>query len=75
MKKPKLLANVGAGRKASGVNQSVFWTRFGVTQSGGSRYESGRNMPAPLKMLLWLYDNGRIDDKALGDAKKALAKK
>lgn len=75
MKKSKLLADVATARKASGDNQSVFWTKFGVTQSGGSRYESGRNMPAPLKMLLWLYDTGRIDDKALADAKKALARK
>jgi len=29
-------------RKTSGMNQQAFWTRFGITQSGGSRYESGR---------------------------------
>ena len=75
MAKAKLLANVGAARKAAGVNQSEFWMKFGVTQSGGSRYESGRNIPAPLKMLMWLLDADRITDKDLADAKKALAKK
>jgi len=74
MKKTKLLSDVAAGRRATGANQSVFWSKFGVTQSGGSRYESGRTMPAPLKELIWLYDSGRIDDKDLEDAKKALSR-
>ena len=34
------------------LNQSQFWTAIGVTQSGGSRYESGRNIPRPVQMLL-----------------------
>ena len=75
MKKPKLLADVGAARRASGANQSAFWTKFGVTQSGRSRYESGRNLPKPLKVMLWLYEAGRITDKDLEDASKGLAKK
>lgn len=75
MKKSKLLADVAAARRTSGANQSEFWTKFGVTQSGGSRYESGRNMPTPLKLVLWLYDTGRISDKDLDDAKKGLSKK
>ena len=75
MKKVKLLADVGTARRASGVNQSVFWTKLGVTQSGGSRYESGRAMPKPLRMMLWLIDAGRITDKDLEDAIKGLAKK
>ena len=29
-------------RVKAGLNQSQFWSRIGVTQSGGSRYESGR---------------------------------
>ena len=36
-------------RKKLSLNQSDFWTPFGVTQSGGSRYESGRNIPARCK--------------------------
>lgn len=39
-------------RKKLSLNQSDFWTPFGVTQSGGSRYESGRNIPRPVQMLL-----------------------
>lgn len=34
------------------LNQAEFWGRFGVTQSGGSRYESGRGMPKPVQILL-----------------------
>jgi DNA-binding transcriptional regulator YiaG len=39
-------------RKKSGMNQREFWSLFGVTQSGGSRYESGRDLPGPLNVLL-----------------------
>ena len=39
-------------RKKLHLNQSDFWTPFGVTQSGGSRYESGRNIPRPVQILL-----------------------
>ncbi|XZG68728.1 helix-turn-helix domain-containing protein [Chitinibacteraceae bacterium HSL-7] len=35
-----------------GLNQEQFWERLGVTQSGGSRYESGRSMPKPVKKLM-----------------------
>ena len=34
------------------LNQTEFWRRVGVSQSGGSRYESGRNIPRPVQMLL-----------------------
>jgi DNA-binding transcriptional regulator YiaG len=59
-------------RKQSGANQSAFWTRFGVTQSGGSRYESGRNIPTPTSMLMWLRETERITDQDLADAMKAV---
>ena len=39
-------------RRQLGLNQHEFWSRIGVTQSGGSRYESGRNMPRPVQELL-----------------------
>lgn len=39
-------------REASGLNQNKFWPPLGVTQSGGSRYESGRTRPKPLKILM-----------------------
>lgn len=42
-------------RKSLGLNQSQFWRLFGVTQSGGSRYEDTRDIPASTAMLLILY--------------------
>lgn len=39
-------------RQKAGTNQSVFWSRVGLGQSAGSRYESGRNIPRPVQMLL-----------------------
>ena len=41
-------------RRKLGLNQQQFWSKIGVTQSGGSRYESGRNMPKPVRELLRL---------------------
>ena len=52
-------------RKSTGMNQSDFWKRFGVTQSGGSRYESGRNMPTPLKVLMQAWIDHVVDDAML----------
>ncbi len=37
-----------------GLNQQQFWSAVGVTQSGGSRYESGRSMPKPVRELVRL---------------------
>jgi transcriptional regulator with XRE-family HTH domain len=48
-------------RQRLGLNQQEFWTRIGVTQSGGSRYESGRNMPKPVRELLRLVHIEQID--------------
>lgn len=39
-------------RHKLGLNQQQFWPMIGVTQSGGSRYESGRRMPRPVRELL-----------------------
>ncbi|WP_434776914.1 helix-turn-helix domain-containing protein [Neisseria sp. Ec49-e6-T10] len=41
-------------RKKLGLNQQEFWSQIGVTQSGGSRYESGRSMPKAVRELLRL---------------------
>lgn len=48
-------------RRKMGVNQQTFWSKLGVTQSGGSRYESGRNMPRPVQHLLRLVHVEQID--------------
>ena len=41
-----------AMRQKTGLNQTQFWQRVGIGQSAGSRYESGRNIPRPVQMLL-----------------------
>ena len=42
-----------AMRKKLELTQSTFWSRVGVTQWGGSRYEpGGRKIPRPVKILL-----------------------
>ena len=48
-------------RRKLGLNQEQFWTKIGVTQSGGSRYESGREMPKPVRELLRLVHIEQID--------------
>ena len=72
-RKPNL-ADFVASRKAQGLNQSEFWSRYGVTQSGGSRYESGRAMPGPLKLLVQLHLAGVVTEADLVAARKALDK-
>ena len=44
--------NVRKLRKTLGLNQTEFWGRIEVTQSGGSRYENGRPLPPPVRKLL-----------------------
>lgn len=48
-------------RRKLGLNQQQFWSKLGVTQSGGSRYESGRNIPRPVQQLLRLVHVEQID--------------
>lgn len=48
-------------RRRLHMNQQEFWSRIGVTQSGGSRYESGRTMPKPVRELLRLVHIERIE--------------
>ena len=48
-------------RRKLGLNQHDFWSKVGVTQSGGSRYESGRNMPRPVRELVRLVHIEQID--------------
>jgi predicted transcriptional regulator len=52
-------------RRRLGLNQQDFWGRIGVTQSGGSRYESGRNMPKPVQELLRVVHVDQIDLKKI----------
>ncbi len=52
-------------------NQTKFWQRFGVTQSRGSRFELGKEIPPPVTILIKLYVEGVIQD---GDLKRARRK-
>jgi len=54
-------------RQRLSMNQQEFWARIGVTQSGGSRYESGRKMPKPVRELLRLV---HIEGMELANAKR-----
>ena len=42
-------------RGEAGLTQEEFWARVGITQSGGSRYETGaRQLPESISLLLLL---------------------
>jgi hypothetical protein len=43
-------------------SQATFWARFGVTQSSGSRFETGLGVPPPVALLVKLYVNGKLSD-------------
>ena len=64
------LGNLAALRKDFSENQETFWRRFGVTQSGGSRYESGRNIPTPIAILVALWATGKINEDVLAQVRK-----
>lgn len=51
-----------------GLTQGEFWAPVGVSQSGGSRYESGRKLPAAISTLLHLVHIEGIDLKNLKGA-------
>lgn len=61
-----------AYRKKKKESQRRFWARFGVTQSRGSRFESGAEIPAPVSILLGLYFTKTISDGDLGRAERVL---
>jgi len=61
-------------RNMVGMNQAEFWSPLGVTQSGGSRYESGRNIPAPVQRLYFLtYVVGVTDGLSVKERKALLS--
>ena len=63
------LSNPAELRKKAGENQATYWRKFGVTQSGGSRYEQGRNIPSPTKLLMALHASGKVSDDDLAHAR------
>ncbi|WP_199545240.1 helix-turn-helix domain-containing protein [Paraburkholderia kururiensis] len=66
------LVHIIAYRKRKKESQGRFWARFGVTQSRGSRFESGAEIPAPVLILLGLYFNKTVSDGDLGRAERML---
>ena len=62
MAAPKLVfstpAEIKLFRRKNEMSQAEFWSRIGVTQSGGSRYESGRSIPRPVQQLLHVVYGG-----------------
>lgn len=54
-------------RQKLGLNQSEFWAPFQTTQSGGSRYESGRDIPNPVQVLLNIAFNTDAKATAIFD--------
>ena len=55
------IENIRDIRKKSGLTQTEFWAAIGVTQSGGSRYESGANMSVQVNELLRLVYIEKVD--------------
>ena len=56
-------------------SQTLFWSRFGVTQSQGSRYEQGGDMPMPVALLLLLYVGMHVSDTDLLEAGRFIRKR
>lgn len=53
--------NLSEIRRKLRLSQYDFWNKVGVTQSGGSRYENGRNMPKPVRELIRLVHIQKVD--------------
>src|ERR1700760_856774 len=62
-----------AYRKKRKESQRQFWARFGVTQSRGSRFESGAAIPALVSILLGLYFSKTVTDSDLGKAGRVMS--
>jgi hypothetical protein len=57
-----LHADLKKFRLSKRESQEKFWGRFGVTQSSGSRFETGLGIPPPVAILVKLYVKGRLSD-------------
>jgi len=61
-------------RNKVGLNQAEFWQHFQTTQSGGSRYESGRAMPGPVQLLMNIAFGSEAKSATTVDALRMLSK-
>lgn len=66
-------AFIQAYRRKMKESQKIFWSRFGVTQSRGSRFELGANIPKPVMILLRLYFGARINDEDISNVNQKRA--
>lgn len=57
-------------RIARRESQTKFWRRFGVTQSRGSRFELGTEIPPSIAILIKLYFEGTVSDGDLWRARR-----
>ena len=63
-------------RRKLGLNQQAFWSLLGVTQSGGSRYESGRSIPKPVQNLVRIaYGSDKEANTVFADLRAHFKKK
>jgi DNA-binding transcriptional regulator YiaG len=60
--RPTSMSELKQFRISKRESQEKFWRRFGVTQSSGSRFETGLVIPAPVAILLKLYVSGKLSD-------------
>ena len=67
----KITGDIVAHRRNLNQNQSEFWARYGLSQSGGSRYESGRKLPKPVRLLIAMELGLSLDDANILLAKAA----
>jgi transcriptional regulator with XRE-family HTH domain len=66
--------NVRKLRQRAGLNQQAFWSRVGVTQSAGSRYEThNRRLPVPLQMLITIAYGAERDAARVATKLRAAA--
>lgn len=61
-------------RKQCAESQVVFWSRFGVTQSIGARYEAGQAIPTSIAILMALWASGKVNDQDLDGARQAVGR-
>ena len=61
-------------RRSLHLNQAEFWPAFHITQSTGSRYESGREIPGPVQVLLNIAFGTEAKSAAIAGALRALTK-
>ena len=58
------------GPHGLGRNQQQFYANLGITQSAGSRYEAGRDLPTPTAILLELVASGAVSEEQLLEARQ-----